>query len=213
MDTHAPGAERRTAAPAPAGGPVSATVGHGSAVAESSSPEPVGTSGTAAPAPPTVSALCAREAHALTRFAYLLTHDLAEAEDLVHDAFLALHARFEALEDRQGALGYVRVCILNGSRTRHRRDTRRRARDARALDRPTPGLDEGYVLAEEHRRIARHVDALPRRQRDVVALRYWQDLSEADIAATLGVSTGTVKSSASRALRTLAAALQREETS
>lgn len=71
--------------------------------------------------------------------------------------------------------------------------------------------DEVYLRDEEQRRVAALVARLPRRQREVVALRYWSDLTEAQIAASLGISPGTVKSTASRALAALARALDEED--
>ena len=64
-------------------------------------------------------------------------------------------------------------------------------------------MDDHLLAAEEHGRVLAAVRTLPRRQREVLVLRYWSDLSEADIAATLGVAVGTVKSNASRGLARL----------
>jgi RNA polymerase sigma factor (sigma-70 family) len=68
---------------------------------------------------------------------------------------------------------------------------------------PAEPADTSLLLAEEQRELLAAVRALPERQRQVVVLRYWSDLSEAEIAETLGVSRGTVKSTASRALDAL----------
>lgn len=174
---------------------------------------PPASPGAPAPAAGTLEALYVQERHALTRFAYLLCGDLATAEDLVHDAFISLAPRLAGLNEPDQALGYVRVCILNAARRTHRRDTARTQRHLRLVEREATGPHDTYVIAEEHRRVARHVHALPARQRDVIALRYWTGMSEAQIAAALGITTGTVKSSASRALRTITAALTAEETS
>lgn len=73
----------------------------------------------------------------------------------------------------------------------------------------TDAADSGVLLAEEHREVLAALAALPTRQREVLVLRYWGELSEREIAETLGISTGTVKSSASRAIATLNAALER----
>jgi RNA polymerase sigma factor (sigma-70 family) len=72
------------------------------------------------------------------------------------------------------------------------------------------GSDEPVLLAEEHREVLAALGGLGRRQREVLVLRYWSDLSEADIAETLGISRGTVKSTASRALTALQKALAGE---
>ncbi|MEU5694555.1 SigE family RNA polymerase sigma factor [Actinosynnema sp. NPDC020468] len=150
-----------------------------------------------------VADLFRREKPGLLRLAALLVGDTAQAEDVVQDAFVAVHRRWDHL-DHTTAAGYLRVAVVNGSRTVHRA----RARLARHLTRTTrdqdaPAADTALLVAEEHREVLRAVRRLPRRQREVLVLRYWSGLSEAEIAATLGVSRGTVKTSASRALATL----------
>ena len=149
------------------------------------------------------------ERHRLLRTAALLTGDRGLAEDLVHDAFIGLQRRWGHLTDRAAAAGYLRVSVLNGARSLHRR----RSLFHRGLEsiEPTaaPEVDVALLLAEEHREVIAAVRALPRRQQDVVVLRYWLDMSEAEIARALGISAGTVKSSASRALRALEGRIQR----
>jgi RNA polymerase sigma-70 factor (sigma-E family) len=137
---------------------------------------------------------------ALVRMAVLLVDHRAEAEDVVHDAFASVLGR--TLRDPDAVLGYLRTAVVNGCRS-----TLRRRRTARVYARPTdPGPatpDERAVLAEDHREVLAALDTLPPRQREVLVLRYWSELSEAEIAETLGVSRGTVKSTASRALDAL----------
>jgi RNA polymerase sigma-70 factor (sigma-E family) len=138
----------------------------------------------------------------LLRLAVLLTDDPAAAEDVVQDAFLALQRRWHAV-DPAAAGGYLRTSVVNGARTLHRR--RRVARRhllASVLD-DAPSADLAVLLSEEHRQVVDGMRKLPRRQREVLVLRYWSELSEAEIAAALGVARGTVKSSASRALSAL----------
>ena len=72
---------------------------------------------------------------------------------------------------------------------------------------PHPGPDDAALVAEEHREVLAAMAGLAPRQREVLVLRYWSDLSEADIAETLGLSRGAVKSTASRALDALERAL------
>lgn len=144
----------------------------------------------------------------MVRLAAFLVDDVALAEDVVHDAFTALHARWHHLRESHKALPYLRRAVVNNSRS-----VLRRRRTARAYIWPrpeaTPGADNNVLAADEHRRLRQALAKLPRRQREVLVLRYWADLSEAEIAATLAVSPGTVKSSASRGLDTLEAALAR----
>lgn len=142
----------------------------------------------------------------LVRLAILLVDDQASAEDVVQDAFAALAARRGALRDRSAALGYLRTSVVNGSRS-----ALRRRRTARAYSPPhEPDLEapeSRAVLAEEHREVLAALGGLAPRQREVLVLRYWSDLSEVEIAAALGISKGTVKSTASRALDALELAL------
>ncbi len=138
----------------------------------------------------------------LVRLAILLVDDQDSAEDVVQDAFAALHRRWSHLEDPARALAYLRTSVVNGSRSKLRR--RRTARAyVPAHEPPAEPADTLLLLAEEQRELLAAVRALPERQRQVVVLRYWSDLSEAEIAETLGVSRGTVKSTASRALDAL----------
>ncbi|MGW3998690.1 RNA polymerase sigma factor [Amycolatopsis sp. NPDC004772] len=137
----------------------------------------------------------------LVRLAVLLLGDRGLAEDVVQDAFLAL-VRHWPLDDPAGAGGYLRVSVVNGARSAHRRAARRlRHRPGDRDD--VPPADTGVLLGEEHREVLAAVRRLPRRQREVLVLRYWAGLSEAEIADALGVSRGTVKTCASRALAKL----------
>lgn len=151
---------------------------------------------------PTLEQLYAGQRLAMVRLAILLVDDLASAEDVVQDAFAALHAHWHRLRDPHAATGYLRMSVVNGARS-----MLRRRRTARAFvpppDLPQPGADDLAVLAEEHREVIAALAGLAPRQREVIVLRYWSDLSEAQIARTLGISQGTVKSTASRALDAL----------
>lgn len=157
-----------------------------------------------------VAELYAREYAALVRFAALVGLDRHGAEDLVQDAFAGLAARGPRLQSREHALAYLRVSILNRTRSLHRG---RRVRAALRLDLPdVEPADLAVLRGDEHRRLVAAVARLPRRQREVIALRYWADLSEHQIAQTLGISPGTVKSTAARARAALAAELSGDAT-
>jgi RNA polymerase sigma-70 factor (sigma-E family) len=138
----------------------------------------------------------------LVRLAVLLVDDVPTAEDVVQDAFAGLHQRWGRLRDPDKALAYLRAAVVNNARS-----VLRRRRTARAYVEPHPAQVESpevsVVLADEHREVLAAVAALPARQREVLVLRYWSDLSEAQIAETLGLSRGAVKSTASRALDAL----------
>jgi len=147
---------------------------------------------------------------ALVRLALLLVDDLASAEDVVHDAFVRMVARRTPLRDPHASLAYLRTSVVNGSRSALRRRRTARAHTPPAdVPRGTP--EDSVVLAEEHRAVLDGLARLGRRQREVLVLRYWSDLSEADIADTLGISRGTVKSTASRALAALERTMTQED--
>jgi RNA polymerase sigma-70 factor (sigma-E family) len=133
----------------------------------------------------------------LVRLAVLLVRDQGTAEDVVQDAFVALHRRWDRLEDRDLALAYLRTCVVNGSRSvlRHRSVV---ARHPASPAPDAPGADTGVLATEQRRVVLDALAALPRRQREVLALRYYLDLPERGIAELLGISQGAVKSHASR---------------
>jgi RNA polymerase sigma factor (sigma-70 family) len=148
-----------------------------------------------------------RERHAeLVRLAVLVVGDRPTAEDVVQDVFARLCAR--SLLPEHDGLAYVRAAVLNGCRSvLRRRALTRRLAGAGDLDRSdaVPGSAENEVmLAEDRRQVLVALATLPVRRREVLVLRYWLGLSEAEIAAVLGISPGTVKSNAARGLAALA---------
>jgi RNA polymerase sigma-70 factor (sigma-E family) len=140
---------------------------------------------------------------ALVRLGVFLVSDRAVAEELVQDAFIGLYQRWGSLYDHTAAHAYIRRSLVNGCRSHQRRSLvarlHRRVGEPEAL----PPADTDLLLDEEHREVLTLLRDLPQRQREVLVLRYWSELSEAEIASTLGISRGTVKSSASRGLHTL----------
>ncbi len=155
------------------------------------------------PAPVDIDDLYTAHWRYLVRLAALLVDDLHSAEDVVQDAFIALHRRSAALRDPDAALAYLRTSVLNLSRSVLRR--RQVARKHLRVAEPDTGppADHDVLVRDEHRATLRAVRRLPRHQREVLLLRYWSGLSEKEIAQTLGISTGSVKSAASRGLATL----------
>ena len=147
----------------------------------------------------------------LVRMAVLLLRDQGLAEDVVQDAYVAVHGRWDRIDPAK-APAYLRQTVVNRSRSalRHRTVVGRHRPD------PLPdGAPADHRVLETERR-TRVLDALaelPTRQREVLVLRHYLDLSEADIAATLGISRGAVKSHASRAAAALRARLSLEEDS
>lgn len=140
----------------------------------------------------------------LVRLSVLLVRDVGQAEEIVQDVFVATHGRWSKLRDPDKAVAYLRQGVVNRSRSalRHRGVVERHLASAPPPD-DEPGADE-HALQEARRRVVLNALAtLPQRQREVVALRYYLDLSESDIATALGISRGSVKSHASRGLAAL----------
>ncbi|RST07731.1 sigma-70 family RNA polymerase sigma factor [Streptomyces sp. WAC07149] len=155
------------------------------------------------PRPPTVSELYHAHRLGMVRLAVLLVDDLGTAEDVVQDAFTALYRRYgEEISEVDNALGYLRTSVVNTARS-----VLRRRRTARAWTPPAaadvPSAEASVVLGEAHREVLAALGGLTVRRRQVLVLRYWADMSEAEIAETLGISRGAVKSNASRALDAL----------
>jgi RNA polymerase sigma-70 factor (sigma-E family) len=146
-----------------------------------------------------VTALYSAHWRPLVRLAALLTGDASVAEEIVQDAFVALYRRWGKLGDPAAALGYVRVAVVNGSRSRVRhRIVEERNRQPAAPD--PAGPEEVAVRASEDARVLAALRTLPPRQQEVLVLRYYGDLSEAEIAATIGISRGSVKRHAFRGM-------------
>jgi RNA polymerase sigma-70 factor (sigma-E family) len=152
---------------------------------------------TGADADAAVEQLYAAHWRQLVRLSVLLVHDQAAAEDVVQDAFVAMHGRWSRLRDPDKALAYLRQAVVNRSRSalRHRVVVERHARTSSAGDVTVDGPTVGGARRDAVR------DALLRlseRQREVLVLRYYLDWSEAQIADTLGISRGAVKAHAHR---------------
>jgi len=155
-----------------------------------------------------------RERHVeLVRLAALVVGDRATAEDVVQDVFARLCTR-NLLPDRGNPLAYVRAAVLSGCRSvLRRRALVRRVGGARDLDRsdaPPDSAEDEVILAEDRRQVLAALAALPVRRREVLVLRYWLGLSEAEIASVMSISPGTVKSNAARGLAALARKLGEE---
>ena len=155
-----------------------------------------------------VAELYAAHYRGLVRLSVLLVGDVPTAEEVVQDAFVAMHGRWRRLREPDRALAYLRQAVVNRSRSvlRHRGVRERYAATYPVGHHAAAGADEAALAAERRGRVLDALQRLPTRQREVLALRYYLDLSEAEIAATLGISRGAVKSHAARgaaALRTV----------
>jgi RNA polymerase sigma-70 factor (sigma-E family) len=145
----------------------------------------------------------------LIRLAYVMLGDQASAEDVVQEAFCGLYRRWDRLEDADSAVYYVRASVLNGCRSA----LRRRAVRQRGMAEQVPAVSaETVVLSGQQREeVIGAVGRLPHRQREVLVLRFYLDLSDDQIARVMGIGQSTVRSTAYRALAALGRAL--EETS
>jgi RNA polymerase sigma-70 factor (sigma-E family) len=142
----------------------------------------------------------------LVRLATLLVDDPLTAEDVVQEAFTGLHRHWSGLRDEAAAVAYLRTAVVNGSRSVLRR--RRTARDYIPPHQVNARSAESLaMLSAEHQAVVDALATLPPRQREVLVLRYYGGLSESEIADATGISRGTVKSTASRAMDTVARAM------
>lgn len=147
----------------------------------------------------------------LVRLSVLLLRDQGLAEDVVQDAFVAMHGHWDRIDPAK-APAYLRQTVVNRSRSalRHRTVVARHRPDPLPDGAPA---DESVLRTERRATVLDALAALPTRQREVLVLRHYLDLSEADIATTLGISRGAVKSHASRAAAALRNRLSTEEQS
>ena len=140
----------------------------------------------------------------LVRMACLLLDDRGAGEEVVQEAFVRVYQAWPHVDQ---PLRYLRTTVMNLARSRMRRRlvARRRVEPASA---PAMSAEEHLVLLDDQQEVLDAMRALPRRQRECLVLRYYLDLSETEIASTLGISNGSVKSHASRGLAALARHLE-----
>lgn len=143
----------------------------------------------------------------LVRMAALLVRSSGEAEEIVQDAFAALHRRWSQLREPDKAAGYLRRTVVHSARSAHRHQAVADKHRLALVDVPTGG-DPRVLAVEARAAVMEALHQLPQRQREVLVLRYYTDLSEADIAATLDISRGAVKSHAARGLAALRSTLE-----
>jgi RNA polymerase sigma-70 factor (sigma-E family) len=145
----------------------------------------------------------------LVKLASLLVHDVGRCEELAQDAFVALASRPGVLRDRTKAPAYLRSAVLNGARSLHRRrDPVGRLRLVSPTEPPPERPDDAAGRHDDEAVVLEALRSLPHRQQEVLVLRYWLELPESEIAATLGIGAGTVKTHAARGLAALASRLE-----
>jgi RNA polymerase sigma-70 factor (sigma-E family) len=156
-----------------------------------------------------VTAIYTDHYRSLVRLAAFLVRDTSTAEEVVQDSFVAMHGAWRRLRDTDKALSYLRQSVVNRSRSvlRHRM----------VVDKNTPkpppdmpSAEHGAIIQLERSAVVSALRSLPERQREALVLRYYGDLSEAQIASVMGISRGAVKSHTARAMSALRAVLERD---
>ena len=156
-----------------------------------------------------VTAIYSEHYRSLVRLAAFLVRDNATAEEVVQDSFVAMHGAWRRLRDTDKALSYLRQSVVNRSRSvlRHRivvdKNTPKPPPDM-------PSAEHGAIIQLERSAVVSALRGLPERQREALVLRYYGDLSEAQIASVMGISRGAVKSHTARAMAALRAVLERD---
>jgi RNA polymerase sigma-70 factor (sigma-E family) len=143
-----------------------------------------------------LAALYREHARPLVRLAVLLVDDVGIAEEIVQDAFVLVQRRLDQVEH---PIAYLRATVVNLSRSRLRRRLVA-LRHPGLVERDAPPADDGIGMSDDQRAVIGALQRLSRRQREVLVLRYWSELSEDEIAATLGISSGSVKTHAHRGM-------------
>jgi RNA polymerase sigma-70 factor (sigma-E family) len=144
----------------------------------------------------------AARGRSLLRTAYLLTGNVADAEDLVQSALAKTYLAWDRIEDRAALDGYVRRAIVNTHISWWRR---RRVEEYPTDDIPDQAVADHAIASDLQESLRSAIDRLPQRMRAAVVLRYYEDMTETEVAEALGVSLGTVKSTVSRAVAKLRA--------
>ena len=156
-----------------------------------------------------VTAIYTTHYRSLVRLAVLLVRDTATAEEVVQDSFIAMHTAWRRIRDNDKALSYLRQSVVNRSRSvlRHRVVVDKNA------PKPAPDMpsaEQGAISLLERSAVIAALRTLPPRQREALVLKYYADLSEAQIATAMGISRGAVKSHTARGVAALRVVLELE---
>jgi RNA polymerase sigma-70 factor (sigma-E family) len=156
-----------------------------------------------------VTELYSEHYRSLVRLAALLVRDIGTAEEVVQDSFVAMHSGFRRLRDSEKALSYLRQSVVNRSRSvlRHRVVVDRNS------PKPSPDMpsaEHGAIALFERSAVIAALRTLPPRQREALVLRFYGDMSEAQIADAMRISRGAVKSHTARAMASLRTVLERD---
>ena len=157
----------------------------------------------------TVTAIYTAHYRSLVRLAVLLVRDVTTAEEIVQDSFIAMHGAWRRLRDDEKALSYLRQSVVNRSRSalRHRVVV-----DKNAPKPPPdmPSAEQGAISLLQRSAVIAALRTLPPKQREALVLKYYADLSEAQIATAMGISRGAVKSHTARGVAALRVVLELE---
>lgn len=161
---------------------------------------------------PSVEELFRAEGTALVRLARIFTDDRNAAEDLVQEAFIQFQRSRHRIRHADAATAYLRSIVLNLARDHNRRGLMSRRHHASVLPDPGPdpfddALVDRLTSNQQGHRVLDALRELPRRQRDCLVLRFHVELSEREIARTLGISPNTVKTHVRRGIATLQSVL------
>ncbi|WP_018529210.1 SigE family RNA polymerase sigma factor [Streptomyces sp. HmicA12] len=143
----------------------------------------------------------------LLGLAALLLDDTASCEDVVQEAFIRVHSARKRVRDPEKTLAYLRQTVVNLSRS----TLRRRILGLKLLTKPMPDMasaEEGAYDLLERDALKKALKGLQRRQREVLVLRYFADMTEAQVAEALGISLGSVKAYGSRGIAALRVAME-----
>ena len=154
-----------------------------------------------------IAALFLEHARSLVRLARLFADDRNAAEDLVQEAFLRLRRSFHRIESPDRTAAYLRSIVLNLARDHNRRGLMS-LRHRMPEEEGRVSAEDRIVMREDQQQVIDALQALPRRQRDCVTLRYYLDLSIPDIAMTLGISVNSVKTHLQRGMAVLETRLE-----
>ena len=150
-----------------------------------------------------VTALFAVNALGLAKLAYVMTGDRDTADDIVQDAFSGLYRRWEHLSDPAKALSYVRSAVLNSCRSALRRRRPEITGQLAPVEAEHESAESAVLSEEERKAVVAALRQLPHRQREVLVLRFYLDMTEQEIAAQMGIGQSTVRSSTHRGLQAL----------
>lgn len=149
-----------------------------------------------------------QEGTSLVRLARLFTDDRNAAEDLVQEAFIRLYRSAHRVTDESKLPAYLRSIVLNLARDHNRRGLLSLRHQQASHLPPAEAPDEQIFRSESQARVIESLGELSPRQRDCLVLRYFMDLSEREIAETLGISPNSVKTHTQRGMTALESLLE-----